>query len=265
MRGLYPENIIAGFIEAVRLGVTGIEMDVVVSKDDKVVVSHEPWMNSDFCLKPDGSPVEKESEKEYNLYKMDYGEIKRFDCGKSGHPSFPLQKRISACKPLLSEVIEAVETFTKQNNLPAVIYNIEIKCEGEAVGAYCPAPGKFVMLVCGVIEAYHISQRIVIKSFSNHILQELYSRNKTINTALLVEDSKSVHEHLNELGFVPAYYNPGFELVSKSLVDILHDFRIKICPWTVNEVSDMEKLLAFDVDGIITDYPDRLIDLLKRK
>ena len=81
-RGLFPENTVTGFIEAIKLGVNTLEMDVIISKDNQVVVSHEPWMNEAFCTKKDGGEIEKNSKEKYNLYKMTYAEILEFDCGK---------------------------------------------------------------------------------------------------------------------------------------------------------------------------------------
>jgi glycerophosphoryl diester phosphodiesterase len=75
------------------MGADAIEMDVVISKDLQVVVSHEPWMNELFCSKPDGSKIEKDSQTKYNLFQMPYSEIRNFDCGKNGNPEFPSQKK----------------------------------------------------------------------------------------------------------------------------------------------------------------------------
>ena len=87
-------------------------MDVVISKDYQVVVSHEPWMSALYCTKPNGEAVEKELEEAYNLYQMNYTEIAQFDCGIRGNVLFPSQQKMAARKPLLSEVIKAVETTT---------------------------------------------------------------------------------------------------------------------------------------------------------
>src|ERR1700757_4808979 len=114
-RGYYPENTITSFIEAIKLGVTAIELDVVISKDMQVVVSHEAWMNEAFCSRPDGMEVESNSRAKYNLFKMKYEEIVKFDCGNRGNTEFPLQQPMPEHKPLLSEVIDKVESYTKEN------------------------------------------------------------------------------------------------------------------------------------------------------
>src|ERR1700722_10115930 len=124
-RGLFPENTLEGFRYAAGLGIYGIEMDVVISADKKVVVSHEPWMNPKTCTKPDNSKINFLRRK--NLYRMDYETIKQYDCGLRGNIGFPEQKKMAAYKPLLGEVIQKTEDFLNNKGLPKVVYNIEIK------------------------------------------------------------------------------------------------------------------------------------------
>jgi glycerophosphoryl diester phosphodiesterase len=151
-RGLFPENTLTGFIETVKLGVKTLEMDVVISKDLKVVVSHEEWMNEAFCSQPNGNVIEKNSKEKYNLYKMTYDDIALFDCGSKGNAEFPLQQKISGHKPLLSDVISTIDTFTKKNNLPDIIYNIEIKSEPSGDTIFHPEPFTFVQLVLNELQ-----------------------------------------------------------------------------------------------------------------
>ena len=108
-RGLMPENTVPSFIHALTLGVTTLELDVVVSRDSQVVVSHEPFLSSTICLSPDGKAIPVEEEKRYNLYQMDYDDIRRADCGSKGNPRFPEQRKMAVAKPLLTEVIDSVE------------------------------------------------------------------------------------------------------------------------------------------------------------
>ena len=149
-RGYFPENTIAGFIEAVKMGVHWLEFDVVISKDKKVVVSHEPWMNSKFCSMPDGSPLKRG--RKYNLYKMNYDEIKKFDCGKRTNKDFPKQKSIPSYKPLLSEVIDEMESFTQKNNFPPIKYCVEIKSFKFFEERFQPSAEEFAELVYDVIK-----------------------------------------------------------------------------------------------------------------
>ena len=262
-RGHYPENTITGFIEAVKMGVDAIEMDVVISKDGKVVVSHEPWMNSDFCLKPDGTGIEKDSEKEYNLYKMTYSEIAGFDCGSKGNPRFPEQKKIKEHKPLLSDVIEAVDEYTRKNNLPKILYNIEIKSEEDGDGVFNPDPETFVKLVYDEVRRHNILNRCILQSFDPRIVRELRKNDQEVTIALLVENDLGFEKNIERLGFLPDIYAPEFILIDEALLRKVHEQNMKLITWTVNEVDDMKKLAELGVDGIISDYPDRVVGLIK--
>ncbi|MBI3518332.1 MAG: glycerophosphodiester phosphodiesterase [Bacteroidetes bacterium] len=257
-RGLFPENTLTAFLEAVKLGVNTLELDVVISKDHQVVVSHEPWMNPVFCSTPEGKAVEDER---YNLYEMDYATIKTFDCGKRKNPEFPLQKTLSEYKPLLSEVISQIDAYTKEHGLSSASYNIELKSESHTDHQYHPEPPVFSRLVYDLVK--HLLPRIILQSFDVRILQELHRIDPSIRMSLLVENKDSLQTHLNNLGFKPAIYGPEFILIDASLINELQRLDIKLIPWTVNEPHDMKRLIDMGVDGIITDYPDRLINLIK--
>ena len=94
-RGLRPENTIPGFLVAIDSGVTTIELDVVITKDKQVVVSHEPWMSAAICLDPSGSPLQAKEEKKFNIYQMTYDEVKQFDCGSLGNTRFSAAEKNS--------------------------------------------------------------------------------------------------------------------------------------------------------------------------
>jgi glycerophosphoryl diester phosphodiesterase len=262
-RGLYPENTVRGFIEAVKLGVHSLELDIVISADHQVVVSHEAWMNEDICSLPDGSPVKYGTGQNFNLFKMNYSEIKKFDCGKRGNPYFPLQKALPAYKPLLDEVITTVENFTKANNLLSVTYNIELKTEPED-GLFNPPPEVFVEIVYEVIRNHLTHSRIQISSFDVRLLKEMKKKDPAIKMRLLVENRDGLEFNLQSLGFVPEIYSPEFVLVDQNLVNEVHHRGMQLVTWTVNENYDMSMLLSMGVDGIITDYPDRLIEVLNQ-
>ena len=113
-RGEFPENTLPAFQHALEAGVTVLEMDVCISADGQVLVSHEPYMNSLYAIKPDGTPVLKSEEKGLNVYKMSYSEVRKFDVGSRGNPLFPEQKKVFAYKPLLEEVFQWAEYFRKK-------------------------------------------------------------------------------------------------------------------------------------------------------
>src|SRR4051812_9588291 len=113
-RGLMPENTIPAMLNGLSLGVTTLEMDAVITKDKEVILSHEPFFNHEISTKPDGSFIEAQEEKKYNVYNMDCAETQQYDVGLKPHPRFPQQKRVKATKPLLSEVIDSAEAFARR-------------------------------------------------------------------------------------------------------------------------------------------------------
>jgi glycerophosphoryl diester phosphodiesterase len=255
-RGLYPENTIEGFLEAIRFGVNALELDVVVSLDGKLVVSHEPYMNPEICLKPDGSEIKPEEDRKYNLYKMAYNEIKKFDCGLKIHPRFPKQKKEKNFKPLLSEVIYAIEAFLKENHLAPILYYIEIKSEETEYGVSQPTPKEFAELVADFIYHNKISEKVLLRSFDPAPLQYLHKKYPLLPLALIVENGLSAEQNLNRLGFVPYMYSPEYVLLNKEEMAFLKQKKLLVVPWTVNTSEEIKAMLHYEVDGIITDYPD---------
>ena len=262
-RGLYPENTIIAFIEAVKLGVNTLELDVVVSKDGQVVISHDPTMNDAICSTPDGKPMQEGDGKKYTLYEMKYDEIKTFDCGIRGKQTFAEQKKVAAYKPLLSDMIDSVETYIKKNNLPPVGYNIEIKSTQAGDDIEHPKPAIFAKLVYNLVQQKNIAHKTTIQSFDTRPLQELKKLDAALPISLLVFNANSLYKNIKLLGFKPHTYSPNFILVNKKLIDKCHQQGLKIIPWTVNDADKMIKLKALGVDGIITDYPNLAIQVLR--
>lgn len=257
-RGLMPENTIAAMKKAVDLNVTTLEMDVLITKDGQVVLSHDPFFNRDITTKPDGSFVNESEEKSLALYRMTYAEIKAFDVGLKPHPRFPQQQKIAAVKPLLREVIDSIKAYCKETGKPFPQWNIETKSQPQTDGLYHPAPAEFVETLMAVIKEKGIEKAVIIQSFDFRTLQYLHGRYPQMRTAMLVEDydKRSLDDLLKALGFTPTIFSPAQELVSKEVVEQSHQKGMQIIPWTVNRVDQMKKLLAFGVDGIISDYPN---------
>lgn len=264
-RGLYPENTITAFIEAVKLGVDALEMDVVISKDNQVVVSHEPYMNALFCSTPDGIAIDSHSEKQHNLYHMTYAQIRQYDCGMRGNILFPQQKKIAEHKPLLSEVVKAIDAYTQLNNLPSIHYNIEIKSELQDDNIFQPTPVVFVNLVYDELMKLKILPRTILQSFDVRILQALKQKDLTLTLSYLVENTDSLETNLKRLGFTPNIYAPEFILINEQLISDLKNKNIKLITWTVNEVNDIKRLINMGVETLITDYPDKAINYIQRE
>lgn len=256
-RGLLPENSLPAFRKALDLGVTTLELDVVITGDGKVVVSHEPWINPQICLDPEGKELTKETGKKLNIYKMTYEQVKSFDCGNKEHKSYPGQQRISVYKPLLSEMIIEAEKHIREFTGYPVHYNIEIKSEESDDTIYQPEPAEFSKLVYEVIDDKLPWERVNIQSFDIRILQYWNENYKNVTLAYLVENNQSINHNLAKLGFKPAIYSPGYWTIKKDDVEFLHSQGIKVIPWTVNKTEDMIRLKEWGVDGLITDYPDQ--------
>ena len=264
-RGLMPENTIPAFIKAVDLGVNTLEMDIVITNDNQVLVSHEPFFNHEITTLPNGEFMLESNEKELNIYKMPYSEVIKYDVGLKVHPRFPQQHKMKVHKPLLSEVIDSVEIYAKANHKPALYYNIETKTTPQTDGIFHPEPKEFVELMMRVIFEKKIENRVIIQSFDIRTLHYLHKKYPEIKTAFLVEDfdKKEFLKQIEDLGFVPTIYSPAQNLVTTQLVKECKSRKVKLIPWTVNNFSDIHKFTKMGVDGIISDYPNLFFEKQK--
>ena len=259
-RGIMPENTIEGFLKAVQLGVSTLELDVVITKDNKVVVSHEPFISSTICYAPGKKYIREEDEKFFNIYNIPYDSLVLYDCGTRYHPDFPGQKKFSTGKPLLSEVFKAVEGYVRDYRLSYVNYNIELKSTEAWDGVFHPDVPEFSKLVYNVIDAYIPWSRVTIQSFDTRILEYFHQYYPRVRLAYLVEEGE-IDENLEKLSFKPDIYSPYYGLLKKKKVRQLQKKGIEVIPWTVNEPDDIKKILSYEVEGIISDYPDRVIKI----
>ena len=257
-RGLVPENTIPAFRRALELGVTTLEMDVVVSADGVVVVSHEPWMAQAKCLAPDGAPIPADEARAHRIYEMSYEQIAAYDCGRRLE-DFPEQEPVSAPKPRLRDVLEMAENYVDTHDRGPVFYNIETKSRPDWDGTLHPEPEAFVRRVLAVVTAAGVAPRTTIQSFDPRTLEAAHRQNATVRTALLVgtAGNPGLDDNLSTLSFVPDIYSPNAELVDDALVSAVHDRALALIPWTVNDPDAMTRLVRLGVDGLITDYPNR--------
>jgi glycerophosphoryl diester phosphodiesterase len=257
-RGLMPENTIPAMVNALNLGVTTLEMDISISKDKKVFLSHEPFFNHEITTKPDGGFIDEKDEKNYNMFLMNYIDIIKYDVGMKPHPRFIQQQKMKVIKPLLADVFVTIKQEMITRKRPYPFFNIETKTLPATDNIYHPAPAEFVELLMKVIKENGMENFVIIQSFDRRTLQYLHKQYPTIKTALLIEatDKNSFRKQLNDLGFSPTIYSPEQSLVNPNLIKECHERNIKIIPWTVNEKSKMTELKAMGVDGIISDYPN---------
>jgi len=260
-RGLLPENTVPAMLKALELGVTTLEMDAHISQDGQVFLSHDPYMNREHVLLPSGEEIPAADAKKYVHYHMPYSQIRRFDVGSKYYDKFPEQQLMKAYKPLLSEVIDSAQAYLQKHRLSQVFYNIETKSKPSGDGKYHPAPEEFVDRLMAVIQKKNIQSYVIIQSFDPRTLQVLHRKYPDVKTSLLVENLKGLDENLKELGFTPNIYSPYYKLVTPALVEATHKLGMKLVPWTVNDLKEMQRLKQLGVDGIISDYPNLFREL----
>lgn len=257
-RGYYPENTIEGFLYAVELGCTAIELDVVVSKDKQLVVSHEPWMNHLFCLTPTGDRIKASDEKSHNVYKMTLDEVQQYDCGRRIDDKYLDQLNKKSKKPSLQRVVDVLKGFD-------VKINIEVKSEKELYGEFQPHPQEYAELVHQFILDNDLNHKCMVQSFDVNFLNSFHALlNKELDLGFLVENEIDVEKQLSQLNFMPKYFNPDYTLMDQAIVSALHAKNMKVLVWTVNDSDAILNMKNIGVDGIISDYPNNVRELLNK-
>jgi glycerophosphoryl diester phosphodiesterase len=255
IRGLLPENTIPSMYLAIDYDVNTVEVDIVISKDKKVVISHDVYFHPDITTTPDGKFLSSKEAQEHQLFKMDYDSIRKYDVGLKGHKDFPQQKNIAAYKPLLSELIDSVDAYALKKG-KNIIYNIELKTNPTYDGTKQPPVEETVDLTMQVVKDKKLEDRCYLQSFDFRPLQILHKKYPQITTAVLISGSekRTLDQQLSELGYIPEMYSPHYSIVTPELVAACHQKGMKIIPWTVNTLDEMKKMKSLGVDGIITDY-----------
>lgn len=250
-RAFYPENTLQAFCKAADMGCRVIELDLVVSRDLHVVVSHDPWIS---CSSADGMSAP-------TIFSMSLEEIARFDCGAVS-PAFPLQQSVRAVRPLLSEVFRTVEALLCGLGRPgAMIYNLEVKSWPEQVGRFHPDAREYAALVLREIAGSGLENRIRLQSFDDRLLREAWLLNPALCYGLLVDTIAILDDFPDRPGFVPEYVNPRFDLVDAALVSRLHALGAKVVAWTVNRPEEALAMKRSGLDGIITDHPELFMNM----
>lgn len=258
-RGLVPENTILAMKDAMTYpNVTTLEMDTHITKDGKVVVTHDDYLSPGFMLTPDGKEIPTSDAKKYNVFQTDYEQLKTFDIGTKFHKDFPQQKKVKTYIPLLADLIDSVQYEIKVKNKKQYFYNIETKCSAKGDGVTNPTPDVFVKLLMNVIKSKKIEQYVVIQSFDKRTIQIINKEYPNIKTSFLVSNKKTYEQNINDLGFKPFILSPAYKMVNADMVKKAHADGVKIIPWTANTAEDIASLKALGVDGVITDYTNLL-------
>lgn len=253
-RGLMPENSIPGFLKALEFApVRTLELDLAVSKDGQLIVSHEPWFNSDICRLANGEAIQ--DGEALLVYQLTAAQLRAFDCGGNGNAKYPEQQKIQVWKPTLEETVAAVREKYPDKS---VRWNLEIKSKPDWDGVRTPPIDSFAQLVVREIERLGLKGQCNVQSFDVRPLQIIHQISPDQTLALLTENLWGVDANLKSLGFTPNIYSPYYQLLSEKTIRICREKGMKIIPWTVNDPADMQKLIRLGVDGIITDYPNRI-------
>ncbi|GAB3930508.1 glycerophosphodiester phosphodiesterase family protein [Mucilaginibacter myungsuensis] len=263
-RGMMPENTIPSMTKAVEFGSNVVELDVHISKDGQVVVYHDDSFDPNYTLMPDGSEIDPKTRNNYIFYQMNYADIKPFVIGTKKYKPYPLQQNVATYTPLLAELVDSVDRYTKVNKLPKVYYLVEIKADEKKDGINQPAPAEFVKRVMDALAPKKLGDRLIIQSFDKRQLKEVHKSYPKVATGFLIGDAKiSVSQHLADMGFTPTFYNPHYSVITAEFMKECHDKKMLVCPWTVNDKADMKRMLNLKVDGVITDFPNYLSEVLK--
>lgn len=281
-KSLYPENTIPAMKNALQMNVTTLEMDLAITKDKKVILSHDAFLSPELVTRSDGTYIPEDSGFYYKIYEMPYAKIQTFDVGLKKLDNYPDQKKIKVQKPLFSDVIDAVESYAREIRRPLPYYNIETKTRPFSDNILHPEPKEFVDLMMKIIIEKGIQDRVIIQSFDPRTLEIVHKEYPKVMTALLVEKVddkkleqqrayfknipvekfKSYPDHLNGvagdmkfLSFTPTIYSPDHRFVTSSLVKECHALGMKVIPWTVNTKERLKELKSMGIDGVISDDP----------
>lgn len=262
--GLMPENTLLSMKNALDLGVNTLELDLQVSKDDKVVVSHDPYFHARYSTRPDGTEVQESDPKEY-LYQMNYSDIKKYDVGMKKTTVWPNKTCLPAYKPLADELINFAEKYAKDHNMTAPRYNIEIKSKaGDGEGTQWPDYKEFVDKCMKCLLSHNLGDRLVVQSFDARALNYLHENYPGVKLSYLTNTKDTDWDtYMPLLTFTPDWLSPNLANVDAALVERCHSKGIKIVPWTVDDENDMKKLIDLGCDSIISNYPDKLLKVTR--
>ena len=287
VRGLAPENTLAAFETALRIGVTTLELDLAMTADDVLVVSHDRRLNPDHTRGPDGKFLEREGPP---IRSLTLAELQRYDVGrlKPGSAyaaSLPEQRAVDGARiPALTELFDLVKRLEADH----VRFNIETKITPTS-GAETPDPETFAAAFAKAVRDAGLAARVTMQSFDWRTLMALKRIAPEIGRVCLTVEALNFDSirrgepgpspwlaglDVDDFtGSVPrlvaaagcATWSPLYRNARPDDVAAAKALGLKVLPWTVNERADMERLIALGVDGIITDYPDRLRAVMAEK
>ncbi len=261
-RGLEPENTLKAFQKALQLGARGLEMDLFITKDGEVVVTHDATISPDLCIRKNSQPNPEQDRQRLRIYDLLLEEIKPYDCGSEPNPDFPEQENSEAHIPLLSEVVRQASNFGGAGEEPVQLF-IEFKSDIATDGINHPAPQFFVRHTLEVLEKQNALDHTILLSFDKRCLQEARRQQPEIQIGMSFEHPAELEEELDQLGFLPNVLCPLHRELNNELLGFAQKNGLAVVPWTVNEEEDIRRMINLGVDGLITDYPNRVRNLIE--
>ncbi|MCC5815369.1 MAG: glycerophosphodiester phosphodiesterase [Leptospira sp.] len=274
-RGLKPENTWPAFRAAIDYRMTTLELDTVLTKDGAIIVHHDSDTNPTICQMPDGAPIEKR-----NIYDMTLSELKELDCGAKKNPNFPDQTPVPGTKLITIEeffkLVAEAEKQRKGRGTPPLNFNIETKFPNDHQSSVSDERvQEHVTKLVKAVEKAKVVDRTTIQSFYLPALGVVKLKNEKIKTSALYVPTyfqgfmmvmgmgssyrKAILDSATELR--ADIVSPYFLYVNKDFMQEAKFRKISVIPWTVNDEKEMKRLISLGVDGIITDYPNKLRDL----
>lgn len=258
--GLMPENTVAAMKNALDMGVNTLELDLQISADGQVVVSHDAYFHSRYGIRPDGSHILKSEPKEY-IYTMPYDSVTKYDVGSRPSEVWKEKKCMPAVKPLASDLIDFVESYTKEMGYSPVRYNIEVKSrDADGEGKNWPAYDAFVDACAKLLISKHLDDRLVVQCFDVRALNFMHEKYPELILSYLVgAKDKDFDTYMAKLKFTPQWLSPHYTNVDEELIRRCREAGMKIVPWTADEPEDIRRMLDLKVDALISNYPDRVL------
>ena len=256
-----PENTIEAMKHALDMGVNTLELDLQISADGQIVVSHDPYFHHRYAIRPDGSYIGKDDPKEY-IYRMPYSEVAKYDVGSRPSEVWPEKACVKTVKPLADELIDFVENYTKEMGYSPVRYNIEIKSK-DAVGEgqNWPTYDSFVRSCALLLHSKDLGDRLVVQSFDVRALEYMEERYPEFILSYLVDAKAPDFEtYMGYLEFTPQWLSPHHSITDEALVQKCREKGMKIVPWTVDNPEDIRRIIDLGVEAIISNYPDRVLE-----
>jgi glycerophosphoryl diester phosphodiesterase len=263
-RGVAPENTLPGFAAALAAGVDTLELDVGVTRDGVVVIHHDRRLNADIARGSDGRWIEAPGPL---LRSLAFAELRRYDVGRLRPGSkyaalYPEQKPVDGARvPRLAELF----TLVRKAGNAQVRFNIETKLS-PAAPEETVAPGPFARAVVKEIRAAGVAARASVQSFDWRTLKEVERIAPEIATVYLTgrrrgnaSQPAAVHAAGGRI------WSPNYEELDSAALVEARKLELKVIPWTVNEPGYIERFLDLGVDGLITDYPERVRAELARR